>query len=100
MMRQHANDMEYRSVEQLLTNDGFLAWYFGTDKDQIVRWTNWIIASNENSELARKAYDLLQSIQEVEGTGIPAEDIDRVWAAIEAEIRREQQPPPAKEADS
>jgi len=89
--------MAYTSVEQLLTDDGFLAWYRGSDKGQVACWTSWIIASEENAELARQAYDLLHALEEVEGEGMPEEDIPGVWAAIEARIRQERrdEPPPA-----
>jgi hypothetical protein len=82
--------MEYQSVEQLLKDDGFLAWYKGTDRDEIARWTSWIIDSEENGELARQAYDLLQAMEEVEGKAITEEEIAEIWAAIEAGIRQDE----------
>jgi hypothetical protein len=88
--------MPYQSVDQLIKDEGFLAWYFGTDPVQVSRWTRWIIASNENAELARQAYDELQSIQRAEGNDLPEEEFASLWAAIEAGIRKDDRniPPP------
>jgi hypothetical protein len=85
------DDMEYRSVEQLLMDEGFLAWYRSSDRDRNAWWTQWIRASKENRELAEQAIDLLQSIEEVEGkSAVTAEGIERVWRAIDERTRKEE----------
>jgi|HubBroStandDraft_1064217.scaffolds.fasta_scaffold176962_2 hypothetical protein len=86
----------YPSIEELLADEGFLAWYFGTDEVEVARWTRWICASDEHAELARQAYDFLQSLEVEDRTVVTEEDIARLWARIQARIRAEEskEPPP------
>ena len=83
--------MHYQSVEQLLTDEGFLAAYFGTDEVQVARWSHWMRSSDENAALAREAYELLQSVVQVEEPKVSPEDIARSWARIQARMREEDQ---------
>jgi hypothetical protein len=87
---------DYPSIDQLTKDEGFLAWYYGTDPVQVSRWTRWIMTSNVHAELARQAYDLLQSIRKAEGNDLPEEDIAGLWAAIGTGIRKDDRniPPP------
>jgi hypothetical protein len=80
---------DYRSIDQLIKDEGFLAWYFGTDPEQVSRWTRWIISSDENAELARQAYDELQSIQKAERNDLREEEFASLWAAVETGIRKD-----------
>jgi hypothetical protein len=88
--------MPYQAIEQLIKSEGFLAWYYGTDPVQVSRCTRWIMASNEHAELARQAYDHLQSTRKAEGNDLPEEDIAGLWAAIGKGIRKDDRniPPP------
>ena len=82
--------MPYKSVEDLLKEEGFLDWYFGTDEDQVARWTAWIVSSEQNAELARQAYDLLESIGLAERKELREEQVKKMWAVIEARMRNAQ----------
>jgi putative ABC transport system permease protein len=78
--------MKYTTIEQLLADDGFLAWYRQTDPEQVKTWNEWIAASDTNSLLAKEAVQLLGYFQpEVQPDSKQA---DAIWKKIDARIRQ------------
>lgn len=62
---------KYKAVEDLLTEESFLAWYHRTDDIDIKTWEAWIAASPEHQQLANEAAHLLElllSVIEKKGT--------------------------------
>ena len=58
--------MNYTTVEDLLVDDGFLAWYRQTDETEVDKWNEWIEADPEHQRLAEEAIHLLTLILLVE----------------------------------
>jgi len=58
--------MTYDTVEQLLMDDGFLAWYHHVDEREADRWNQWIAASPENQLLAEEAVRWLATFSSLE----------------------------------
>lgn len=54
--------INYTTVEELLIEDSFLAWYREADKTEVEKWNKWIGASPENQRLAEEASHLLKLI--------------------------------------
>lgn len=54
--------MNYTTMEELLMDDGFLAWYHQSDESVMDKWNEWIGASPEHGHLAEEAVHLLQII--------------------------------------
>jgi len=52
----------YTTVEELLMDDGFLAWYRQTDETEMYKWNGWIEADPEHQRLAEEAIHLLTLI--------------------------------------
>ena len=55
----------YRAVEDLLTDDSFLAWYHRNDDMIIKKWEAWIAANPEHHQLANEAVHLLELLLSV-----------------------------------
>jgi transmembrane sensor len=53
----------YTTVEDLMTDESFLAWHFRTDPHAAKRWEEWIQADPARRELVDEALALLQSVQ-------------------------------------
>jgi ferric-dicitrate binding protein FerR (iron transport regulator) len=49
-------------IEELLSNESFLAWYFRTDTSAIDHWEEWRMAHPANTELAAQAVEFLSSL--------------------------------------
>ena len=64
--------MNYTTVEQLLADEGFLAWYRHTDEQEIERWNQWIAASRENQQLAEEAVQWLITLNSLEESNVKA----------------------------
>ncbi|HKZ67978.1 MAG TPA: hypothetical protein VJ111_16540 [Chitinophagaceae bacterium] len=54
--------LNYTTVEDLLVDDGFLAWYRKTDETEVDKWNGWIEADPEHQCLAEEAIHLLKLI--------------------------------------
>jgi len=54
--------MNYTTVEELLMDDGFMAWHRQTDETEVDKWNGWIEANPEHQRLAEEAIHLLTLI--------------------------------------
>lgn len=54
--------MNYTTVEELLMDDGFLAWHRQTDETEMYKWNRWIEEDPEHKRLAEEAIHLLEII--------------------------------------
>ncbi|OQP61107.1 hypothetical protein A3860_05150 [Niastella vici] len=52
----------YKSIEDLIVDESFIAWYFKKDETQIINWNKWIAACEGNRDLANKAASFLNAI--------------------------------------
>jgi ferric-dicitrate binding protein FerR (iron transport regulator) len=55
-------DLPINSIEELLSEDSFLAWYFKTDPEAVEKWNNRIANDPEQRKLVNEAVQLLQHI--------------------------------------
>ena len=82
----------YRAVEDLLTDDSFLAWYHRNDDMVIKRWDAWIAANPEHYQLANEAVHLLELLLSVIEMKFTEDEIttakDRLFRAISEEERQ------------
>ena len=58
----------YAGVEDLLTDESFLSWYFKTDPSCVRQWESWIAEDAGHHARAQQAVDFLQSISLQEET--------------------------------
>jgi transmembrane sensor len=56
-------DLPINSVEDLLSDEGFLAWYFKTDKVAVEKWNSRIANNPVQKKLTDEAVQLLNSIK-------------------------------------
>jgi putative ABC transport system permease protein len=61
---------EYKTIEELLMDEGFVSWCRGTHPGESARWNNWIAADPVHKQLAEEARRLLQLIDAAE-TPVP-----------------------------
>jgi transmembrane sensor len=54
--------VNYTTVEELLGNDSFLAWYYQKDKREANEWDEWIRESQEYRRLANEAIRFLELV--------------------------------------
>jgi hypothetical protein len=54
--------LNYTTVEELLMDDGFLAWHRQTDEAEMYKWNEWIEEDPEHQRLAEEAIQLLEII--------------------------------------
>ena len=54
--------INYTTVEELLTDDSFLAWHHQTNEIAVHKWVKWIEASPAHKRLADEAVQLLSMI--------------------------------------
>ena len=82
----------YRAVEDLLTDDSFLAWYHRTEEMIIKIWEPWIAASPEHQQLADGAVSLLELLLSVKEMEITEDEIttakDHLFRAISKEEKQ------------
>ena len=96
--------MDYKTIEDLLMDDGFMAWYRRDDPDMVARWEKWIGESEKNKQLAEaaaKAIRLFQATKEAESTHRAAADNiwDRIQAVIKEDAKEERESAAAKRAE-
>lgn len=60
--------MDHTTVEHLLMDESFFAWYCRTDENEIARWDQWIAASQENQSLAEEAVRWLTALHSLENS--------------------------------
>jgi ferric-dicitrate binding protein FerR (iron transport regulator) len=59
--------MNIKNIDELLCDDGFLAWYFKTDQTKIVFWDNLIKNDPEQKKLVDEAVAIIKAIKIREG---------------------------------
>ncbi|WP_276503726.1 FecR family protein [Terrimonas pollutisoli] len=59
--------MNIKNIDELLCDDGFLAWYFKTDQTKIVFWDNLVKNDPEQKKLVDEAVEILEAIKIKEG---------------------------------
>jgi ABC-type antimicrobial peptide transport system permease subunit len=87
--------MKYTTVEDLLMDDGFLAWYHLSDDIQVGIWDAWIASSEEHRALARAAVQTLQYLHYRPDAALQAERADAIWDRINADIKKDKPLPRA-----
>jgi putative ABC transport system permease protein len=78
--------MNNTTVDQLLVDEGFLAWYRASDKEQLSIWDAWIQENEENRMMAMEAVRLLNMLYFKETLGASDKRADEIWKRIEKEI--------------
>lgn len=66
-------EMNIKNVDELLTDDGFLAWYFKTDQAKIAFWDNVSKNSPEQKKWIDEAVLFIETIRMKEGTATDTE---------------------------
>jgi hypothetical protein len=83
---------KYKSVEDLLTDDSFLAWYHRTGDNDIKTWEAWIAASPKHQQLANEAAHLLELLLSVVEKNVTEDQItiakSRLMQAISEEEKQ------------
>ena len=59
--------MNIKNIDEILCDDGFLAWYFKTDQAKIVFWDNLIKNDPEQKKLVDEAVEILEALKIKEG---------------------------------
>jgi hypothetical protein len=77
---------KYKTIADLLTDDGFLAWYLKTNDRYEKLWSKWIAEEPEHAALATQAINVLKVImnpeeEKVSGHAISA-SFDRLLKKI------------------
>lgn len=54
---------ELKKVEDLLTEESILAWYFQSDSASVEHWNNWANESDDNRKLLNDVKKILQSVK-------------------------------------
>jgi hypothetical protein len=70
------------TAEDLLMNDGFLQWYYGTDEEETLIWNEWIESSEEHRRLAEEAIYRLGLIRLMEENGLKDWQISSLYDRI------------------
>jgi putative ABC transport system permease protein len=85
--------MNYTTVEELLLDDGFWAWYHRLDAAQVDKWESWIAASPEHRHLVDEAIQWMTSIsspediRQWEKQTVPQSYVDSIWGHVEQATR-------------
>lgn len=81
----------YAGIEDLLSNESFLAWYFKTDPSAVRQWDEWIAAGAANRALSEEAVRCLDSLRWQERP-LPPEQLTEAINRLLAGIRHEESP--------
>jgi len=77
---------KYNTIADLLTDDGFLAWYLKINDRYEQAWNRWINENRTHAQLAKKAVQLLSVIMSPETDEVPQQQInasfDRLYNKI------------------
>ena len=55
-------DLPNHNIEELLSDDSFLAWYFKTDPGAVNKWNDRLLIDKNQKKLAEEAIQLLQTV--------------------------------------
>ncbi|HEX4851822.1 MAG TPA: hypothetical protein VFV08_13500 [Puia sp.] len=55
-------EREFHSIEDLITDESFVAWYKRTDPHSVEKWDHWVAANAKNAKLAAKAIEVLNAM--------------------------------------
>jgi hypothetical protein len=70
------------TAEDLLMNEGFLSWYYGTDQEQSKLWNEWIESNEVHRQLAESAIYRLGLIRLMEENGLKEWQINNLYDRI------------------
>jgi len=80
--------MNYITVEQLLADESFLAWYRRADEKEAARWEEWIAASPDHRRLAEEAVQWLTTFSSLEADNFSRVDSEALFRKIDESIHR------------
>lgn len=75
-------EMNNKNIDELLSDDGFLAWYFKTDRAKIAYWDNLIKNDPVQKKLVDEAVSIIEAIKISEGTVDPGEAEKKLFEKI------------------
>jgi|GEM_PF-6180988 transmembrane sensor len=78
------------TVEDLLADETFIAWYHRSDENALREWNEWILAGITNRALADEAMRLLNYIR-VKEKNIPAEQLNAAATRLMQTITKNNQ---------
>jgi hypothetical protein len=79
--------INFNTIEDLLAEESFIAWYQQTDEQHMQTWDEWMSACTENRELAQKAICFLKLLQVKEKSFTNEEINEGVNHILDAIIR-------------
>lgn len=86
--------VNYTTIEELLGDDSFLAWYRQTDKIEESEWNEWIEKSPEHLRLANETIRFLELIMMAKENVVTTEQqmnttFDRITNSIETREKQQ-----------
>lgn len=82
----------YKEVEEFLSDDSFLNWYFRSDENSVNEWERWMAENPGKQSLVNEAVNLLNSMK-LEEKEIPAFQLDTAQARLMNTIKATQNKP-------
>ena len=82
--------MDNKTIEDLLMDDGFMAWYHQNDKDLVASWNKWIEESEQNRLLAEEAVVVIHLMASMTNEKkAPTRNAEAIWNRVQAAIGEE-----------
>lgn len=66
------------TVESIVSDERFLAWYFKTDEKKADEWRNWVLAHPEHEDLVKQSIAYLKSIH-VPEKEVPSAQVEQAY---------------------
>lgn len=83
--------VEFNSVEEIISHDIFLAWYFRKDEKKSKDWEHWLLEHQEYVILTRQAIELMKAINFKESE-VPQEQTERAFSKLKESLSRLPEP--------
>ena len=77
--------MHFNSIEEVIADELFLAWYFKTDEAKVKEWTNWLVMHQQYVPLVEQSIKWLNE-QQLREKNVPAEQVETAYLNLQTAL--------------
>lgn len=77
--------IEFNSVEDIITHDIFLAWFYRTDERKSKDWEHWLLEHKQYVVLTRQAIEFMKEINFKE-SDVPQEQTEIAFSKLKESL--------------
>jgi transmembrane sensor len=81
----------FNSVEEILTDETFLSWYFKSSNQKVEKWNNWLLANSNQQPLVDEAIATMKQL-DVKTNRLSSSQIESAYQRLNSLLEKNEEP--------